>query len=236
MTTKQCIKCKKIKFIAEFLKSISTESGYGPKCKECYNEYQREYRKKKNTALEYYYRNQAKCQEKSRNYSKTNRETRNEIQRIWRKKQRETNPSWKAWENARKRIWKVMNVKKQTSTDKLIGTTPIMFKLWLEYTFSEKMNWNNYGTYWHIEHVIPLATFDITQNDQVLNAFNWKNCRAETKKFNLKKQNNIIQEQVDNQDRDLKHFMQIRNFKQSLKSEIRSQASFKEEEGSTTRQ
>lgn len=236
MTTQECRVCHKIKSLTDFLGKSSSLTGYDTKCKDCFNNYQKQYRKKKNNALEYYYRNKDKCKQKTNNYSKNNRDIRNEIQRNWRKKQRETNPSYKIWQNARKRIWKVLHVKKPTTTDKLIGTSPIMFKLWLSFTFSDKMNWDNYGSYWHIEHVIPIATYDLNDEKNIYKAFHWTNCRAETEEYNLGKQDIIDHVQVEKHKRDLEYFQKIIEFKKSLKLEIRSQASSREVEGSTTRQ
>lgn len=32
----------------------------------------------------------------------------------------------------------------------------------LENQFTDDMNWDNYGTYWEIDHIIPVNTFNIT--------------------------------------------------------------------------
>lgn len=80
----------------------------------------KKYSKTNNTSLNYYYKNKEICKTRCKNYSKNNRTLRNNIQRKWRKKIRKDNPSYKCWENARKRIWKILNIRKQTNTNKLI--------------------------------------------------------------------------------------------------------------------
>lgn len=44
----------------------------------------------------------------------------------------------------------------------------------LEAKFSEGMTWQNYGT-WHIDHIRPLASFDLTDPAQVRLACHFTN-------------------------------------------------------------
>lgn len=222
METKECNDCHETKTIDQFIKNKN-------KCKPCFSIYQKKARKKNKSGTKYYYSHKEKMSEYSKSYSKENRDKRNELQRNWRKKQREENPSYKLWENARKRIWKIMHSLKKNKTNELIGTTPIMYKLWLQYTFSDGMTWENYGTFWHIDHVKPIAEFNLKDEEQVFEAFNWTNCRAETAKFNIEKQDNIIKEQVEKHKFDLKYFKLIQDFKNSLKLKIRSRVTCENE-------
>lgn len=32
----------------------------------------------------------------------------------------------------------------------------------LETQFTEGMNWNNYGSFWHLDHIVPISWFDLT--------------------------------------------------------------------------
>jgi hypothetical protein len=45
----------------------------------------------------------------------------------------------------------------------------------------------NYGTMWVIDHIRPLASFDLTQEKQRIKAFNYKNCQPMSKEDNLVK-------------------------------------------------
>lgn len=49
---------------------------------------------------------------------------------------------------------------------------------------------------WHIDHVIPISLFNLENNQELFEAFNWQNCRAEYATFNLEKGDNIINTQV----------------------------------------
>ena len=71
------------------------------------------------------------------------------------------------------------------------GCDPHFLKLWLEFQFDEKMNWNNYGSYFQIDHVKPRSLFDIeNENDRrIMN--HWTNLSPLDKYENIKKVINI---------------------------------------------
>jgi hypothetical protein len=48
--------------------------------------------------------------------------------------------------------------------ESLVGYTLQELKLHLENQFDSYMNWDNYGSYWHIDHIIPLAS--LKYNDE----------------------------------------------------------------------
>ena len=64
----------------------------------------------------------------------------------------------------------------------------------------------NYGKEWHIDHVIPLSKFDITNEEQKLLAFNWRNTMPLSVKENLKKGNKIMKEQIEQHLKKLKEY------------------------------
>lgn len=53
------------------------------------------------------------------------------------------------------------------------------------------MTWENYGSEWHIDHVIPLSHFDLTDRMEFLEACNWLNLRSLWTKENLSRGNRI---------------------------------------------
>ena len=48
-------------------------------------------------------------------------------------------------------------------------------KDWLEFQFYDGMSFDNYGVYWHIDHVRPCSSFDFSDLLHQLLCFNWKN-------------------------------------------------------------
>jgi len=91
----------------------------------------------------------------------------------------------------RDRIYKALkkqNAKKCKSTSILIGTSIKEFKQHIESQFSEGMSWDNHGE-WHIDHIRPLSSFDLTQKAEQLKAFHYTNCQPLWAKDNIRKSN-----------------------------------------------
>lgn len=65
------------------------------------------------------------------------------------------------------------------------------FKNYLESKFVDGMTWENYGRYgWHIDHIIPLSKFDLTDREQVKVACHYSNLQPMWWDDNLRKSNN----------------------------------------------
>ena len=63
-----------------------------------------------------------------------------------------------------------------TSTMKLLGCSMQDFTLHIESQFVSGMTWENYGhKTWHLDHIIPLSSFDLTKEEQRYEAFSYKN-------------------------------------------------------------
>lgn len=57
-----------------------------------------------------------------------------------------------------------------------LGCTITELKIHLENQFTEGMNWDNWTTDgWHIDHIKPLASFDLTDREQLLEACHYTN-------------------------------------------------------------
>jgi len=68
------------------------------------------------------------------------------------------------------------NTIKSKKTTTLLGCTIIELMDHLESLFDDKMTWDNRGFYgWHIDHIIPCASFDLTDPQQQLECFNYTN-------------------------------------------------------------
>lgn len=68
-------------------------------------------------------------------------------------------------------------VAKHDHTFDLVGCTPDFLKSFLEAQFNPMMNWNNYGTYWEIDHIIAVSKFNLEDREQLNKAFHYSNCR-----------------------------------------------------------
>lgn len=78
--------------------------------------------------------------------------------------------------------------------EKLVGYTVDDLKRHLESQFDEDMNWNNYGKYWSIDHIVPVSAFSITNYDDVSLKVCWglANLRPLLHTENMRKHNKII--------------------------------------------
>ena len=72
--------------------------------------------------------------------------------------------------------WRLRNAtNKIDSTMNYIGCNIQYVREWIEYNFTEKMNWDNYETFWSIDHVIPICKFDLNLEDEKYRCWNWSN-------------------------------------------------------------
>jgi len=55
------------------------------------------------------------------------------------------------------------------------------------------MNWDNWGIYgWHIDHIKPLASFDLTKREQLFEAVHYTNLQPLWANENLSKGDSIF--------------------------------------------
>lgn len=73
----------------------------------------------------------------------------------------------------------------------LLGMPLSEFKLYLESKFLAGMTWANYGSGWHIDHVFPLDSFDLTVREEVEKAFHWSNLQPLWALDNILKSNRL---------------------------------------------
>ncbi len=89
--------------------------------------------------------------------------------------------------NLRVRMWYALNGEKGIgSAVRDLGCSLATFRLYIENQFEEDMTWDNYGE-WHLDHVLPLASFDLMDRVQFLEAANWLNYQPLWAKDNLRK-------------------------------------------------
>jgi hypothetical protein len=84
---------------------------------------------------------------------------------------------------------------KTKRTMEYLGCSREEYIKWLGYN-DNNYTLENHGKIWHIDHVIPLSRFDITNEDNKMIAFNWRNTMALSAQENLKKNNKILPQQI----------------------------------------
>jgi hypothetical protein len=128
----------------------------------------------------------------NREYQKNNRDSINK----YIKERTETDINFKIGLNLRKRISKAVKEHwKNGSAASDLGCDiawfvnayiPSMF--YFNANTGEVMSWDNYGLYgWHLDHIIPLASFDLTDREQFLKACHYTNLQPLWAEDNLSK-------------------------------------------------
>jgi len=176
--------------------------------------YQKNKEKKSEYAKEYYKNNKEKCNqrdkiwysnnrekklEKGKDWERNNKEKRNIYFSKYYKNKRKTDLNYKIKQNESRRIRIALkNEKKLYSTIESLGCTIDFLRKHLEQQFychpisGEMMTWENYGRLWHIDHIKPLCSFDLTNKEQYLKAFHYTNLQPLWAEDNLKKGNKIL--------------------------------------------
>jgi hypothetical protein len=68
----------------------------------------------------------------------------------------------------------------------LVGCSGEFLRTHIESQFEPDMFWHNYGK-WHVDHIRPCASFDLSDGEQMKQCFNWKNLQPLWAMDNLKK-------------------------------------------------
>jgi len=193
-----CNYCKTEKPLTEFAKDKSRPLGHSYRCKDCTQEvFMEKYYKKSLTERKGKYNNYYKEryanmseEEKQLQLQKTYQWQKENKDKIagYKRKYRKENPIFRLKENIRTRINLSLKGKnKGISTAKLLGCSIDDYKLYLERKFDNKMTWENYGTYWEIDHIQELHKFDLTDKIQQKQAFHFTNTQPLTIKENRQK-------------------------------------------------
>lgn len=98
----------------------------------------------------------------------------------------------RAARNAVSRILRIAKIQKEGRTIEYLGCSMAEARRHIERQFKRGMRWENHGTVWHIDHIVPLSRFDLTDRTQMLRANHFTNLQPMLAKENLQKGNRII--------------------------------------------
>jgi hypothetical protein len=198
---KKCTKCNQIKSINDFNINKRSKRGgtysYYSRCRSCKNEYIRQYKKGdkfKQHDWEYRHANLDRIHKNVNDRNKRNRRKLLELK----KKNEALNPCIKIAATLRSRIWDVLN-RRRKDTPKwfkfwdVVGCSPNELKLHIESQFKEGMTWDNHGrSGWHIDHIMPCASFNLKDPNEQLVCFNYTNLQPLWWYENIAKNDKII--------------------------------------------
>lgn len=138
---------------------------------------------------------------KTREWVKNNKERHLEWSRCYRKKRAERDPVYKASIAMRRRFYMAVHNQVYDGWDirsgeavRLLGCTIKEFVSYIESLWTDGMSWENWSRDgWHIDHIIPLASFDLADEDQRLKACHFSNLRPLWAKENMSKGSKVFE-------------------------------------------
>ena len=165
--------------------------------KDKVNAWKREYRKRfpeKHKEKDKKWRESEKGAAYIEAYKKSYRNRRTIIHRSYNKNRRASDVYYKLITNIRTRINIAVKrgYKSGTAVD-LIGCSIEELKIHIESQFKDGMTWDNWSpSGWHIDHIVPCSSFDLTKDDEQKKCFHWSNLQPLWAVENLKKHAKIL--------------------------------------------
>lgn len=109
-----------------------------------------------------------------------------------------------------------------------LGCSIEQFCQWIEFQFTEEMDWDTYPQNWEIDHVLPYSYFDLENDDEYLQCTNWKNLRPLNPTENNSKKNKIDEEVINSHQKLVESFLS--QFQKEEKEENEEEFNENEEE------
>ena len=180
---KYCNNCNLEKPYTDFHKDKSKAFGVSSQCKICVIARNGKYRES----------NRDKCRAYTAYYEKTHKES---VNAYFRNK-RATDPLFKLLSSCRVLIGKKFkdnNHIKASKTVDILGCSMNDFKEYIQKQFSDGMTWDNYGSMWHLDHIIPVMWKNdgIVTEEKIIERNHYTNFQPMWAVDNYKKQNKFI--------------------------------------------
>jgi hypothetical protein len=191
-----CTMCKGSKEINGYIDNKSY-------CRKCANamcrEYKRKNREKISTYNEKYKKeNKEDISEYNKKYNIENRATIQARHTPYLANRKKTNPNYKMACTLRCRLLAALDgTKKSKKTEELVGCSFETFKLWMEFQFDDTMSFDNHGSHWHVDHVVPMAKFDLTKPEEQEKCCHWSNMQPLEAKKNIAKNDTADMDEID---------------------------------------
>ena len=174
---KYCKKCDTTKPVTEFSKKRDSKDGLQPKCKCCVKQYKIDNAKRikqkdkkwrinnaehiKQETKKYYIDNAERIKQKDKKWRINNPEHIKQAKKKYLRNRRKTDPLFKLASNIRCLIrgsLNRLNFKKTSRTAEILGCDFYFFRDYLEAQFAYGMTWENQGSVWHLDHIIPVSS------------------------------------------------------------------------------
>ena len=198
---KNCRVCEQEKYDEEFRPTRRV-------CKDCERAKGREYRRQnKEKSKKWVEENKDRMRELQSEWYQSNKER---INSKFRQRYHDKDSDFKKIKDYRTAINRMLGRTQKTNI--YIGCKRENLIKWCEYCFEEDMTMKNYGTFWTVDHVIPLnilkeepELFDIVTK--------WYNIMPVTIEYNLKKNKKIDMAQITNHKLKIQMFLEHDEYK-----------------------
>lgn len=122
----------------------------------------------------YYQANKESIKEAAKKYQQENRAARNSYKSQWQSDRVKSDPNFRAVVVMRKLVSRCIERIQKGRTQNIrtaerLGYTTEQFRQRIESQFTAGMNWANYGD-WQIDHIKPIAAFDMASEDDIKSA------------------------------------------------------------------
>ena len=159
----------------------------------------KKYREKRIKIIEkqkiYASKNKDKIVKYQKKYREENKEKFNAYKIKWNKNKRLTDPKFRIDENMSSNITDGLKRKKLSKNNKswktMVDYSIEDLMSHLESKFKEGMSWDNYGTYWHIDHIRPKSWFsyETTEDEEFKKCWSLDNLQPLEASINISKRN-----------------------------------------------
>lgn len=156
------------------------------------------YEKMKQRSREWYQSNKGRAKELQRQWNARNPGRQNELAKAYVKRRYAQDSGFALAYRLRARVYqaiKASGASKSARTEELVGCSIEFLRQHIERQFKSKMSWDNPGSY-HIDHIVPVSSFDLTDIQQQRVAFSWLNMRPLTPKKNMSKGAKLTEPQL----------------------------------------
>ena len=149
------------------------------------------YSRQRETKLAYQKEQRLNKPEYMKNYRINKKKRIRQVTNAWKKHKLKTDLNFKLKQNIKTRIISVLKgTSKSENTAKLLGCSIDKFIMYLEAQFwkDERIDWITYGPRgWHLDHIRPCASFDLTDPEQQKICFHYTNMQPLWWKDNIAK-------------------------------------------------
>lgn len=219
MEERTCDNCFLNKTIDKYRKYTERDDSFSKTCKKCLNEKDKNRKKiKRQNKIMTIMAKCEKCNEEKTliNFAKLKKFYKKKICLLcypkflteqkteWCRNESKSNINYRLKKSLAARLRSVLI--KNDSTMNYIGCNIQYLREWFEYNFTNEMTWDNYGSYWSIDHVLPVNKFDLTDENSKLRCWNWSNLVPVTTKYNSSKKSSFDIDQINNIKKKLEKF------------------------------